>query len=94
MTDNHSSYTLNRSLRELLHARGIKHLRTSKLRLQPNGKLERFHQTMAREWADGVRHRSSRHRAAVLPHRLGYYNTRRPHSSLDGLPPISRSQRS
>jgi transposase InsO family protein len=51
MTDNHWSYTRNRSLRELVQARGIKHLRTPKWRPQSNGKVERFHQTMAREWA-------------------------------------------
>jgi len=90
MTDNHWSYTLNRSLRELLARRGIRHLRTPKRRPQPNGKVERFHQTMAREWAYGVRYRSSRHRAAALPHWLSYYNERRPHSSLGGLPPLSR----
>jgi transposase InsO family protein len=90
MTDNHWSYTRNRSLRELLAARGIRHLKTPKRRPQPNGKVERFHQTMAREWAYGVRYRSSRHRAAALPHWLAYYNKRRPHSSLGGLPPISR----
>jgi transposase InsO family protein len=90
MTDNHWSYTLNRSLRELLRAHAIKHLRTPKRRPQPNGKVERFHQTMAKEWAYGLRYRSSRHRAAALPHWLRYYNERRPHSSLDGLPPISR----
>jgi transposase InsO family protein len=90
MTDNHWSYTRNRSLRELLRRRGIKHLRTPKYRLQPNGKVERFHQTMAREWVYGVRYRSSRHRAAALPHWLRYYNQRRPHSSLGARPPISR----
>jgi transposase InsO family protein len=90
LTDNHWSYTLNRSLRELLQAHGIKHLRTPKRHPQPNGKVERFHQTMAREWAYGVRYRSARHRAAALPHWLAYYNQRRPHSSLGGLPPISR----
>jgi transposase InsO family protein len=90
MTDNHWSYTLNRSLRELLASRRIQHLRTPKRRPQPNGKVERFHQTMAREWAYGVRYRTSRHRADALPHWLAYYNKRRPHSSLGGLPPISR----
>jgi transposase InsO family protein len=90
MTDNAWSYTLNGSLRELLAARGIKHIRTPKRHPQPNGKVERFHQTMAREWAYGLRYRSSRHRAAALPHWLAYYNERRPHSSLGGLPPISR----
>jgi transposase InsO family protein len=90
MTDNHWSYTRNRSLRELLRAHAIKHLRTPTRRPQPNGKVERFHQTMAKEWAYGVRYRSARHRAAALPHWLAYYNQRRPHSSLNGLPPSSR----
>jgi transposase InsO family protein len=90
MTDNHWSYTRNRSLRELLAAHEIKHLYTPKRRPQANGKVERFQQTMAREWAYGIRYRTSRHRAAALPHWLRYYNERRPHSSLDALPPISR----
>jgi transposase InsO family protein len=70
MTDNAWSYTLNSSLRELLAGRGIRHLTTPKRRPQPNGKVERFHQTMAREWAYGLRYRSCRHRAATLPHWL------------------------
>jgi transposase InsO family protein len=90
MTDNALSYLRNRSLRELLTARGIRHLTTKPYRPRTNGKVERFHQTMAREWAYGVRYRSHRHRAAALPHWLDHYNTHRPHSSLDGLPPISR----
>jgi transposase InsO family protein len=73
MTDNAWSYTLNRSLRELLAEQAIHHLRTPKHRPQPNGKVERFHQTMAREWAYGVRYRSHRHRAAALPHWLQHY---------------------
>ena len=90
MTDNHWSYTRNLSLRELLARQGIRHLTTPRLRPQVNGKVERFHQTMAGEWAYGIRYRSSRHRAAALPHWLRYYNERRPHSSIGGLPPISR----
>jgi transposase InsO family protein len=90
MTDNAWAYTKNRSLRELLTERGIRHLTTRPRRPRTNGKVERFHQTMAREWAYGLRYRSSRHRAAALPHWLRYYNERRPHSSLGGLSPISR----
>ena len=90
MTDNAWAYTKNRSLRELLAERGVRHLTTRPRRPRTNGKVERFHQTMAHEWAYGVRYRSSRHRAAALPHWLRYYNERRPHSSLGGLPPISR----
>jgi transposase InsO family protein len=90
MTDNAWAYTKNRSLRELLSTRRIRHLTTRPRRPRTNGKVERFHQTMAREWAYGLRYRSSRHRADALPHWLTYYNERRPHSSLGGLPPISR----
>ena len=90
MTDNAWSYVNNRSLRELLTARAIKHLTTEPYRPRTNGKVERFHQTMAREWAYGVRYRTSRHRAAALPHWLSYYNQLRPHSSLGGRSPISR----
>ena len=45
---------------------------------------------MAREWAYGLGYRSHRERNAALPHWLEHYNTRRPHSSLGGQPPISR----
>ncbi len=70
MTDNAFVYTKNRSLRELLTEHGIRHLTTQPYRPRTNGKVERFHQTMAREWAYGVRYRTHRHRAAALPHWL------------------------
>ena len=54
MTDNAFAYVRNRSLRELLAARGIRHLTTEPYRPRTNGKVERFHQTMAREWAYGL----------------------------------------
>jgi transposase InsO family protein len=90
MTDNAFSYVKTRSLRELLAARGIRHLTTEPYRPRTNGKVERFHQTMAREWAYGLAYRSHRHRNRALPHWLEHYNERRPHSSLGGRPPISR----
>ena len=90
MTDNAFSYVRNRSLRELLEARSIKHLRTQAYRPRTNGKVERFHQTMAREWGYGLAYRSHRHRNQALPHWLAYYNQRRPHSAIGGRPPISR----
>jgi transposase InsO family protein len=90
MSDNAFAYVKNRSLRELLAARGIKHLTTEPYRPRTNGKVERFHQTMAREWAYGLAYRSHRHRNRALPHWLEHYNRRRPHSSLGGRPPISR----
>jgi transposase InsO family protein len=90
MTDNAFTYVHNRSLRELLARRGIRHLTTEPYRPRTNGKVERFHQTMAREWAYGLAYRTHRHRNAALPHWLDNYNHRRPHSSLGGRPPISR----
>jgi transposase InsO family protein len=54
MTDNGFNYVRNRSLRELLARHGIRHLTTQPYRPRTNGKVERFHQTMAREWAHGV----------------------------------------
>ncbi len=90
MTDNGFSYVRNRSLAELLARQGIRHLTTQPYRPRTNGKVERFHQTMAREWAYGLAYRTHRHRNAALPHWLDYYNRRRPHSSLGDRPPISR----
>jgi transposase InsO family protein len=68
----------------------IRHLLIEKPRPQTNGKVERYQQTLKRERALGQLYRSSQHRAAALSHWLEHYNTRRPHSSLGGLPPISR----
>jgi transposase InsO family protein len=90
MTDNAFTYVHNRSLRDLLTLRGIRHLTTEPYRPRTNGKVERFHQTMAREWAYGLSYRTHRHRNAALPHWLDTYNRRRPHSSIGDRPPISR----
>jgi transposase InsO family protein len=90
MTDNAWSYARNRSLRELLATREIKHIRTQPYRPQTNGKVERFHQTMGREWAYGMTYRSHRHRNKALPHWIEHYNTRRPHSGIGNRPPVSR----
>ena len=90
MTDNAFSYVRNRSLRELLAAQGIKHLTTEPYRPRTNGKVERFHQTMAREWAYGLAYRSHRHRNRALPNWLEHYNHCRPHSAIGDRPPISR----
>ncbi len=90
MTDNAWTYTRNSSLATLLVDHQIKHLRTQAYRPQTNGKVERFHQTMAREWAYGLAYRSHNHRNQALPHWLKHYNTNRPHSGIENRPPISR----
>jgi transposase InsO family protein len=90
MTDNAWIYVKSRDVRQLLTAHEIRHLTTKPYRPRTNGKVERFHQTMAREWAYGLLYNSHHDRAAALPHWLNHYNTTRPHSSLGGQPPISR----
>jgi transposase InsO family protein len=90
LSDNAFAYRHNRALRELLAHRGIRHLLIPPRRPQVNGKVERYQQTLKREWALGQIYRSSDHRADALSHWLRYYNERRPHSSLGGRSPTSR----
>ena len=89
-TDNAFVYIHNRRLRELLARHGIQHRRIPPRTPKRNGKVERYQQTLAREWAYGQRYRSSNARAAALPIWLIHYNTTRPHSSIGNRPPISR----
>jgi transposase InsO family protein len=90
LSDNAFVYRHNRSLRELLQQRGIQHRFIRPRRPQTNGKVERYQQTLRREWGLGQTYRSSDHRAQALSHWLRYYNEHRPHSSLGSRPPISR----
>jgi transposase InsO family protein len=92
MSDNAWSYVKNRSLRQLLARQGIRHLTTRPRRPRTNGKVERFIQTLEREWGYGLVYASSQHRRHALPYWLDHYNRGRPHSSLGGHPPISRVQ--
>lgn len=55
-----------------------------------NGKVERFFQTLKREWAYAHSWLSSAERTRAMSSFLRYYNRRRPHSSLGDRPPISR----
>ena len=89
-TDNAWCYIRNRSLRELLARHEIQHRRIPPRTPKRNGKIERYQQTLAREWAYGQRYRNSDARAAALPVWLIHYNTTRNHSSLSNRPPISR----
>jgi transposase InsO family protein len=89
-TDNHFSYLKNRSLAELLQTEGISHHTIKPRTPRHNGKVERYQQTLKREWGLGQRYRSSAHRAKALPHWLTHYNTGRRHSAIGNRPPISR----
>jgi transposase InsO family protein len=90
MTDNAFAYINNRSLRELLDRRAIRHLRTRPYTPRTNGKVERYQQTLQREWAYALEYASSHARRASLPHWVRHYNQRRTHSALGNRPPIER----
>ena len=55
-----------------------------------NGKVERLNRTLQTEWAYRQVFTTNDERAAALAPWLEHYNTQRRHSSLGGLPPISR----
>jgi transposase InsO family protein len=90
MTDNAFTYTHNKALRELLHERAIDHLRTRPYTPRTNGKVERYQQTLQREWAYALEYASSAARRASLPHWVRHYNERRTHSALGNRPPLDR----
>jgi transposase InsO family protein len=94
LSDNAFVYRRNRSLRELLHRHVVRHLFIPVGRPQVNGKVERYQQTLKREWALGQVYRSSGHRAQALSHWLRYYNERRPHRRSPSWTPRSPPQRS
>jgi transposase InsO family protein len=64
LTDNAWAYTKNRSLSQLLLARAIEHKRTRPYTPKTNGKVERYQQTMDREWGRGVTYNNSADRRA------------------------------
>jgi transposase InsO family protein len=55
-----------------------------------NGKVERLNRTLQTEWAYRQLYTTNTERTAALAPWLEYYNTRRRHSALGGLPPTSR----
>jgi transposase InsO family protein len=89
-TDNAWIYTKNTAFRALLTSHGIRHRTIPPRMPKRNGKVERYQQTLKREWGLGQRYRSSDARAAALPHWLHHYNNQRNHSSLGNRPPITR----
>ena len=68
---------------------GIRHIYTRPYTPKTNGKAERFIQTLLREWAYGLTHPASKARNADLPRWLDRFNRSRPHSAINGLPPLS-----
>jgi transposase InsO family protein len=90
LTDNGPCYQ-SRAFRAVCKQHEIKHIRTRPYTPRTNGKAERFIQTALREWAYACAYNTSEERTAHLPRWLHDYNWHRPHASLGGAPPISRS---
>jgi transposase InsO family protein len=88
MTDNAWAYRY--SLRDLCARHGIRQKFIRPHCPWQNGKVERLNRTLQTEWAYRQVFTSNDQRTAALAPWLEYYNTRRRHSALGGLPPISR----
>jgi transposase InsO family protein len=87
LTDNGSCYR-SFDFRDALG--DVVHKRTRPYRPQTNGKVERFHRTLADEWAYAAAYPSDAARAAAYPDWLHRYNHHRGHTALGGQPPASR----
>ena len=90
MSDNAFAYRYSRAFRGTLAHHGARQILTPPYTPRWNGKVERFIQTLKREWAYAHSWPSSAERSKALPSFLRYYNRQRPHSSLGDRPPISR----
>ena len=69
---------------------GIIPKRTRPYRPQTNGKIERFHRTLADGWAFKKFYSSETARRAALPAWLHHYNHHRPHTAIGRSAPITR----
>jgi transposase InsO family protein len=88
MTDNAWAYRW--SLREICAVHRIRQVFIRPHCPWQNGKVERLNRTLLTEWAYRQVFTDNDERAAALAPWLEHYNTRRRHSALGGLPPISR----
>jgi transposase InsO family protein len=88
LSDNGSAYR-SYAWRDACTALGITHKRTRPYRPQTNGKIERFHRTLADGWAYARFYGSESERREALPGWLHFYNHHRRHSAI-GAPPTSR----
>jgi transposase InsO family protein len=89
LSDNGSCYR-SFTWRDTCTDLGITHKRTKPYRPQTNGKIERFHRTMADGWAFKKFYNSESARRAALPAWLHFYNHHRPHTAIGRSAPISR----
>ena len=89
LSDNGSAYK-SYAWRDACAELGITPKRTRPYRPQTNGKIERFHRTLADGWAYARFYESTEQRNTALPTWLHFYNHHRAHSAIGGRPPITR----
>jgi transposase InsO family protein len=89
ISDNGSCYK-SKAWRHACGELGLRHTRTRPYRPQTNGKAERFHRTMAAEWAFSRHYHTESQRRSALPTWLHTYNYHRQHSAIGKVPPITR----
>ena len=89
LSDNGSCYR-STMWREACADLGITPKRTRPYRPQTNGKIERFHRTLAEGWAFKKFYYSESARLAALPAWVHQYNHHRPHSAIGKAAPITR----
>ncbi|WP_345763583.1 IS481 family transposase [Diaminobutyricibacter sp. McL0608] len=89
LSDNGSAYK-SHAWRDACADLGIKVKKTRPYRPQTNGKIERFHRTLADGWAFSRHYHSESARRAALPAWLHNYNHHRPHTAIGKVPPITR----
>lgn len=89
LSDNGSAYR-SHLWRDTCTELGITHKRTRPYRPQTNGKIERFHRTLAAGWAFQRLYRSESARRKALPAWLHEYNHHRLHTAIGKVPPITR----
>ena len=89
LSDNGSAYK-SHAWRDACPELGIKAKKTRPYRPEANGKVERFHRTLADGWAFARHYPHENARRAALPAWLHSYNHHRPHTAIGGQPPITR----
>jgi transposase InsO family protein len=89
LTDNGSCYE-SKLWQKTCAGLGVRVKKTRPYRPQTNGKVERFIQTLLREWADARISVTSNERMAVLPIFFTHYTQHRNHGSLGPKPPGTR----
>lgn len=90
LSDNGSAYRSNLWHQVCLEELGITVKKTRPYRPQTNGKIERFHKTLADGWGYARHYPSETERRAALPAWLHTYNHHRPHSACENKPPLTR----